>query len=103
MTDALKNLCKQVKLNTTKYGNYSLYNFTVNCLYNDGKQQAAIVSGDHIEVYGGFIEFQVYFNYSISRIGPENLGWAYGNQRCYCSIGHVDTHQFHQGNCAGCP
>lgn len=82
MTDALAILCKQVKIPTTRYQygstNYSLYNVSVKCLYNDGKQRADVVSGDVIEVTGGVIEFQLNFNYTISRIGPDKPGWAYG-------------------------
>lgn len=82
MTDALAILCKQVKIPLTKYQysstNYTLYNVSVKCLYNDGKQKADIISGDLIQIYGGFIEFQVYFNFSISRIGPDKYGWGYG-------------------------
>jgi hypothetical protein len=78
-------MCKQVRVNTTKYVrgniNCTLYNITIKCLYNDGKQQAAIISGDHIEIYGGFIEFQVYFNYTVARTGALTSGWGYGNQK----------------------
>lgn len=82
MTDALVNICKQVRINTTRYGfgsaNYTIYNVTTKCIYNDGKQQADILSGDKITMYGGFIEFQLWFNFSVSRIGPDKLGYAYG-------------------------
>jgi hypothetical protein len=73
MSDAVLILCKQVRLNTTTYAfgrtNYSLYNFTTKCVYNDGKQIANVTSGDHINITGGKLEFQVTFNYSVSKIG----------------------------------
>lgn len=46
MTDALAVLCRQVRINTTLYEfgrtNYSLYNFKLGCVYNDGRQVADI-------------------------------------------------------------
>jgi hypothetical protein len=83
LTDALAVLCKQVRPNTTRYEfgktNYTLYNFTVRCIYNDGKQVANISSADHINITGGKIEFALNFNYSVSKIGPDKTGSAYAS------------------------
>lgn len=91
MTDALAILCKQIRLNTTKYEfgktNYSLYNFSLSCHYNDGRQVAEITSGDHISITGGKIEFTMNFNYSVSKIGPDKVGWAYGKLTFLFSLG----------------
>lgn len=83
VTDALVVLCKQTRPNTTIYQfgktNYTLYNFTVRCIYNDGKQVADISQADRVAITGGKIEFALNFNYSVSKIGPDKTGWAYGN------------------------
>ena len=82
ITDALKVLCPQLQPRTTMYrfasANYTLYNISVKCIYNDGKQTANINSSDNIAISGGKIEFAVNFNYSVSKIGPDRYGYGYG-------------------------
>jgi hypothetical protein len=47
-----------------------------------GGRRADVISGDEILVNGSTVEFQVNFNYSISKIGPDQYGWAYGKALC---------------------
>lgn len=82
MTDALAILSKQIRPSIIIYQvgktNYTLYNVSVKSIFNDGRQTAEIISGDEIKISGGKIEFAVNFNFSVSRIGPDKTGWAYG-------------------------
>lgn len=105
LTDATAILCQQVRVNTTKYifgsTNFTIYNVTTKCIYNDGKQKADILGRDLIEIYGGFIEFQLWFNYSIARTGNEKQGWAYGTDQTQRSFRHDQPDQLHQGDYPG--
>lgn len=98
VTDALAVLCKQVRPNITMYQygktNYTLFNFSVKCIYNDGKQVANITSGDHISITGGKIEFALNFNYSVSKIGPDKTGWAYGTVLAKAASAFTDVISF---------
>lgn len=82
MFDALQILCKQIKIpNTTLTVSrtvYTIFNLTIKCIYNDGKQTAD-VGNDHINITGGKIEFSIYFNYSTSKIGPDQFGYGFSN------------------------
>ena len=57
---------------------YTIFNLTIKCIYNDGKQTAD-VGNDHINITGGKIEFSIYFNYSTSKIGPDQFGYGFSN------------------------
>lgn len=74
-----------------QYGkaNYTLYNFTIKTNLIDGKQTAEIISGDEIQISGAKIEFLVNFNFSISKIGPNTYGWAFGKISGLFSVGDV--------------
>jgi hypothetical protein len=67
LTDALKILCVQVRLNTKifQYGktNYSIYNTSVRCFYNDSNQTTDVLWNHIITITGGKVEFSVTFNY----------------------------------------
>jgi hypothetical protein len=93
LADALKILCKQVRINTTIYQsgktNYSIYNVSVQCLYNDGKQTADVLRNNTITITGGKVEFAVTFNFSISKLGSQIKGWAYGTYCILFSIGDI--------------
>lgn len=82
LADALKILCKQVRPNITRYQygktNYTLYNVSVNCIYNDGKQVADIPSNNTIAITGGKVEFAVNFNVSVTKMGVVSTAWGYG-------------------------
>lgn len=76
--------------------NYTLYNISVKCIYNDGKQVADIPRNNTISITGGKVEFAVNFNFSVSRIGPDKTGWAYGILHNYLSFGHFGYSEFLQ-------
>jgi hypothetical protein len=82
VTDALAVLCKQIRPDVTIYEfgkvNYTLYGWKINCTYIDGRQDAEVTSNDTVRITGGMIEFSVNFTYSVSRIGPDKAGTAYG-------------------------
>jgi hypothetical protein len=82
----MKILCGQIRPAITLYqlsrANYTLYNISVQCIYNDGRQTAEIVGNNTIQIGGGTIEFIVSSNYSIARTGASPvLGWIYGKQQ----------------------
>lgn len=59
IADALKIVCPQVRVKTTTYSygksNYTIYNTTVRCVYNDGRQTADIPNNQTVTVSGGLI------------------------------------------------
>lgn len=82
IADAMKILCKQIRPTITTYqsgrSNYTLYNFSIQCIYNDGRQTADILSNNTLLIKGGTIEFLVNLNYSIARTGSTVFGGAFG-------------------------
>lgn len=82
LNDTIAALCPTIEIKDYTYyvskTNYTISNVSLVCSYFDGDQKSSIGTNNTITISGGKIQFMIYFNFTVSKIGPDTLGYGYG-------------------------